>query len=154
METCVWKPLKIQCFNRYLQLASASQRDLCVVKVPPCSPGCQQHSMLWSLWWASGPWATSSALFCSAGCIGPVVKCDHSAPLGPGLGAVGEQKTTQSLAVPPRSWSQGIGQSEKRRPMPCCMITGNAATLPCCITVVFTRFLLKLTLYNKQIWHR
>ncbi len=79
-----------------------SERGLCVVKVPPCSPGCQQHSVLWSLWWASGPWATSSALFCSAGCIGPVVKCDQSAPLGPGLGAVGDQ-TAQSLDVPPRS---------------------------------------------------
>lgn len=61
------------------------------MKVPPCSPGCQQHSELWSFYRAFGPWATRSALFCSAGCIGPAVKCDQSAPLGPGLGAEAEQ---------------------------------------------------------------
>lgn len=40
----------------------------------PCSPCCQQQSMLWSLEWASGPWAIGSALVCSAGYIDPVVK--------------------------------------------------------------------------------
>ncbi|KAI9546838.1 hypothetical protein NQZ68_022783, partial [Dissostichus eleginoides] len=56
----------------------------------------------WWLKWASGPWATSSAWFCCADCFGPVVKCDQSAPLGPGLGAVGD-RMVQSLSVPPRS---------------------------------------------------
>lgn len=95
--TLVFFKPKSQYFNTYSMLASVSERGLCILKVPPRSPGCQQHSMLWSLNWAFGPWATSSALFCSAGCIGPAVKCDQSAPLGPGLGAVGEQ-LAQSLA--------------------------------------------------------
>lgn len=100
------------CLNSYLKLAYVSKRGLCIVTFPPCSLSCQQLCMLWSLKWASGPWATSSTLLSSVGCIGPAVKCDQSAPLGPELGAVWEH-TVQSHALPPRSWSAGIGWSHR-----------------------------------------
>lgn len=98
------------------RLSSVSKRGLWIVKDPRRLPATQRAWFFFVVFFPSGlgpPALSRSALLAASA---PAVKCDHSAPLGPGLGAVWE----------PNPWRAAFDG-------------GGASTLwtrPCCLAVV------------------
>lgn len=98
--------------------------------------GCQQPSVL-RFFFSSGlgpPALSRSALLAASA---PAVKCDHSAPLGPGLGAVRE----------PNPW-RGAFDGRARQHFE----RGRAASPPWDRTLVYTSSLPELSWWTEHIW--
>lgn len=131
------------CFKQLLQNLSVREASFCVLnKFSPCTPGWFQHSVLSSWQWASGPWATNSALFCFPGCViwsvGSIRACTGCR----------WRPNSPSLAVPPRDWSDRRASVASLYD---CWEHGHAALLLWYHRIVY-QVRAPATLYIEQIW--
>lgn len=120
------------------RLSSVSKRGLWIVKDPRRLPATQRAWFFFVFLFPSGlgpPALSRSALLAASA---PAVKCDHSAPLGPGLGAVWEPN-------PWRAAFDGGGAHQHFE-------RGRAASLLWDRTLVYASSLPELSRWTEHIW--